>query len=166
MDHASHSTNQFSVNRLALSATVHCLTGCSIGEMLGMVIGNALGWSNAATITISVVLAFVFGYLLTLLPLLRAGLGFRAAFPLAFASDTLSITIMEVVDNAVMLVIPGAMDAGLTEPLFWGSLIFSLILAGIAAFPVNRWLIARGRGHALVHKYHGYHTSGGPLSGA
>jgi hypothetical protein len=160
MDHASQSANQFSVNRLALGATAHCLTGCSIGEVLGMVIGNALGWDNVATLTISVVLAFAFGYLLTLLPLLRAGLGFSAALPLALASDTLSITIMEIVDNAVMLVIPGAMDAELATTLFWGSLIFSLILAGIAAFPVNRWLIARGRGHALVHKHHGHHTSG------
>jgi Domain of unknown function (DUF4396) len=161
MDHASHSTNQFSVNRLALSATLHCLTGCSIGEVLGMVIASSLGWDNMAfdeadgvsSVTLATVLAYAFGYLLTLVPLLRAGLGFSEALSLAFASDTLSITIMEIVDNAVMLVIPGAMDAGLTEPLFWGSLIFSLVLAGIAAFPVNRWLIARGRGHALVHKH-------------
>jgi len=160
MDHASQSTNQFFVNRLALSATVHCLTGCSIGELLGMVIASSLGWDNMASVTVAAVLAYAFGYLLTLLPLLRAGLGFSAALSLALASDTLSITIMEIVDNAVMLVIPGAMDAGLTEPLFWGSLIVSLNLAGIAAFPVNRWLIARGRGHALVHKHHGHHTSG------
>jgi Domain of unknown function (DUF4396) len=153
MDHASHSTNQVSVNRLALSATVHCLTGCSIGEVLGMVIASSLGWDNMASVTVATVLAYAFGYLLTLLPLLRAGLGFSAALSLALASDTLSITIMEIVDNSVMLVIPGAMDAGLTEPLFWVSLIFSLILAGIAAFPVNRWLIARGRGHALAHKH-------------
>ncbi|TMA93292.1 MAG: DUF4396 domain-containing protein [Deltaproteobacteria bacterium] len=160
MDHASQSTNQFFVNRLALSATVHCLTGCSIGELLGMVIASSLGWDNMASVTVAAVLAYAFGYLLTLLPLLRAGLGFSAALSLALASDTLSITIMEIVDNAVMLVIPGAMDAGLTEPLFWGSLIVSLNLAGIAAFPVNRWLIARGRGHALVHKHHGHHTLG------
>jgi hypothetical protein len=124
-----------------------------------MVVGNALEWDNVATITISVVLAFVFGYLLTLLPLLRAGLGFGTALSLALASDTLSITIMEIVDNAVVLVIPGAMDAGLATPLFWGSLVFSLIIAGVVAFPVNRWLIARGRGHALVHEHHGHHTS-------
>jgi Domain of unknown function (DUF4396) len=161
-----HTTLQFSVDRLALSATVHCLTGCSIGEVLGMVIGSALEWDNMASVAVATVLAYAFGYLLTLLPLLRARLGFNAAFPLAFASDTLSITIMEIVDNAVMLVIPGAMDAGLTEPLFWGSLIFSLILAGIAAFPVNRWLIARGRGHALVHKHHGHSHIRRPLSGA
>jgi hypothetical protein len=160
MDHATPSASRPSLNRLAFSATVHCLTGCSIGEVLGMVIGTALGWSNWATVAIAVVLAFVFGYLLTLIPLLRAGMEFPATLALAFASDTVSITIMEIVDNAVMLIIPGAMDAGLTEPLFWGSLIFSLILAGIAAFPANRWLIAQGRGHALVHKHHGHHPSG------
>jgi hypothetical protein len=155
MNQIAHSGVQLSVNRLALSATVHCLTGCSIGEVLGMIIGTLLGWNNWATIALSVLLAFVFGYLLTLLPLLRAGMATGAALALAFASDTLSITVMEIVDNAVMLVIPGAMDAGLTAPLFWGSLIFSLIAAGIAAFPINRWLIARGRGHALMHKHHG-----------
>jgi hypothetical protein len=159
MDHASHSAKPLSVNRLALSATVHCLTGCSIGEVLGMVIASSWGWNSVASVTVAAVLAYAFGYLLALLPLLRAGLGFSSALSLALASDTLSITIMEIVDNAVMLVIPGAMDAGPTEPLFLGSLIFSLILAGIAAFPVNRWLIGRGRGHALVHK-HGHHISG------
>ena len=153
MDHAPQSTNQFSVNRLALSATVHCLTGCSIGEVFGMVIASSMGWDNMASVTVAAVLAYAFGYLLTLLPLLRAGLGFSAALSSALASDTLSITIMEIVDNAVMLVIPGAMNAGFTEPRFWGNLICSLILAGIAAFPVNRWLIARGRGHALAHKH-------------
>jgi hypothetical protein len=160
MDHATYSASQFSLNRLAFSATAHCLTGCSIGEVLGMIIGTALGWGNWATIALAVVLAFAFGYLLTLLPLLRAGMEFSTALALALASDTLSITIMEIVDNAVMLVIPGAMDAGLTELLFWGSLIFSLILAGIAAFPANRWLIARGRDHALVHQHHGHHPPG------
>jgi ABC-type amino acid transport system permease subunit len=155
MDHATHSTDRPSLDRLAFSATIHCLTGCSIGEVLGMVIGTALGWDNWLTITLSTVLAFVFGYLLTLLPLLSAGMEFRVALALAFASDTLSITIMEIVDNAVIVVIPGAMDAGLTEPLFWVSLIVSLVLAGIAAFPANHWLIAHGRGHALVHKGHG-----------
>ncbi len=148
-----------SLNSLAFSATTHCLTGCSIGEVLGMVIGTALGWGNWPAITLSVVLAFMFGYLLTLLPLLQAGMDFWAAFTLAFASDTLSITVMEIVDNAVMVVVPGAMNAGLTDPLFWVSLILSLVLAGIAAFPANRWLIARGRGHALVHEHHGHHTS-------
>ena len=146
-----------SLNRLALSATVHCFTGCAIGEVLGMIIGTALGWGNAATIVAAVVLAFAFGYGFTLTPLLRAGMAFGTAMGLALASDTLSITIMEIVDNLLMLVIPGAMNAGLTQPLFWGSLLVSLLLAGVAAFPANRWLIARGRGHALVHEHHHHH---------
>lgn len=141
--------------RTAFSATVHCLTGCAIGEVLGMVIGTALRWSNPATVAISVVLAFFFGYALTMRPLLRSGLAFTAAAKLALAADTISITIMEIVDNAIMLVIPGAMDAGLGSALFWGSLIVALIIAGVAAFPVNMWLISRGRGHAVVHSAHG-----------
>lgn len=145
-----------SLNRLAVSATVHCLTGCAIGEVLGMVIGTALGWSNWPTVALAVVLAFVFGYALTLWPLRRAGIAWGTALGLAFASDTVSITIMELVDNAVMLAIPGAMDAGLTDLLFWGSLAVSLIVAGVAAFPVNRWLIAQGKGHAVVHAHHGH----------
>ena len=159
MDHAQHSSTHGSLNRVALSATIHCLTGCSIGEVLGMVIGTALGWGNWSTVALAVVLAFVFGYLLTLLPLLRGGIGYRIALGLAFAADTASITIMEIVDNAVMLAIPGAMDAGLTDFRFWGSLALSLVIAGVAAFPVVRWLIARGRGHAVVQKYHD-HDSG------
>jgi len=155
MDHAAHNAASPSLNRLALSATTHCLTGCSIGEIIGMVFGTAWHWSNGTTVVLSIVLAFVFGYLMTLLPMLRGGMEFGVALTVAFASDTLSIT--EIVDNLVMLVIPGAMNAGLTEPLFWGSLIVSLVLAGLAAFPVNRWLIARGRGHALVHQHHGHH---------
>ena len=143
-----------SVNRLALSATVHCLTGCAIGEVLGMVIGTALAWSNAATIALSIVLAFFFGYALTLVPLLRAGLAFGSAIGLALAADTVSIAVMEVIDNLIMVIIPGAMDAGLGAPLFWGSLVAALLIAGAAAFPVNRWLIARGRGHAAVHQHH------------
>jgi hypothetical protein len=154
MNRAAQSASQPSLNRLAFSATTHCLTGCSIGEVLGMVIGTALGWGNWPTVVLSTVLAFVFGYLLTLLPLRQEGMGLGAALALAFASDTLSITIMEIVDNAVMVVIPGAMNAGLTDPLFWVSLIVSLVLAGIAAFPANRWLITKGRGHALVHEHH------------
>ena len=122
-----------------------------------MVIGTALGWSTLATIALAVVLAFVFGYALTMLPLLRAGLAFGSALGLAFASDTISIAIMEVVDNLIMLVIPGAMDAPLTSPLFWGSLALALLIAGAFAFPVNRWLISRGRGHAVVHAHHGHH---------
>jgi Domain of unknown function (DUF4396) len=146
-----------SLNRLAFSATAHCLTGCAIGEVLGMVIGTALGWGDFATIALAVVLAFFFGYSMTMVPLLRSGLALGTVLPLAFASDTLSITIMEIVDNAVMLVIPGAMEAGLTSLLFWGSLAFALVVAFVAAFPVNRWLIARGKGHAVVHEYHGGH---------
>jgi len=143
-----------SVNRLAFSATVHCLTGCSIGEVLGMVIGTASSLGNTSTIALAVVLAFLFGYLLTMLPLLRAGVKFQTALWLAFASDTASIAIMEIIDNAIMLVIPGAMEAGLGELVFWASLALSLLIAGVVAFPVVRWLIARGRGHAVVHKYH------------
>ena len=142
------------LNRLAFSATAHCLTGCAIGEVLGIVIGTALGWGNVATIALAVVLAFFFGYSLTMLPLLRSGLALATVLPLAFASDTLSITIMEIVDNLIIVLIPGAMDAGLTSALFWGSLAFSLVVAFVAAFPVNRWLIARGKGHAVVHEYH------------
>jgi len=143
-----------SLNRLAFSATAHCLTGCAIGEVLGMVIGTALGWGNFATIALAIVLAFFFGYSLTMVPLLRSGLALSAVLPLAFASDTISITIMEIVDNLIMVVIPGAMEAGLTNLLFWGSLAFALAVAFVAAFPVNRWLIARGKGHAVVHEYH------------
>ena len=143
-----------SLNRTAFSATLHCLTGCAIGEVLGMVIGTALGWGNFATIALAVVLAFFFGYSLTMIPLLRSGLALATTLPLAFASDTLSITVMEIVDNAVMLVVPGAMEAGLGSFLFWGSLAFALAVAFVAAYPVNRYLIARGRGHAVVHEYH------------
>ncbi|MBA4115304.1 MAG: DUF4396 domain-containing protein [Rubrobacter sp.] len=144
-----------SLNRTAFSATLHCLTGCAIGEVLGMVIGTALGWSNFATIILAVVLAFFFGYSLTMLPLLRSGLAVGAALPLAFASDTLSIAVMEIVDNLIMLVIPGAMEAGVGNLLFWGSLAFALVVAFVAAYPVNRYLISRGSGHAVVHQYHG-----------
>lgn len=154
MDHSAHRP---SLNRIAFSATVHCLTGCSIGEVLGMIIGTALGWSNWPTVALAVALAFAFGYLLTLLPLVRAGMMLYPALALAFASDTVSITVMEIVDNALMLAIPGAMNAGLGSPLFWGSLAVSLLVAGVAAFPVNRWMIARGLGHARVHRHHGAH---------
>ncbi len=146
-----------SLNRVAFSATAHCLTGCAIGEVLGMVIGTALGWGDVATIALAVILAFIFGYSLTMLPLLRSGMALGAVLPLAFAADTLSITVMEVVDNAVMLVVPGAMEAGLASPLFWGSLAFALAVAFAVAFPVNRYLISRGRGHAVVHEHHGHH---------
>jgi hypothetical protein len=150
--HPHHATP--SLNRVAWSATLHCLTGCAIGEILGMVIGTALGWGNGATIALAVVLAFFFGYLLTILPLLKSGIEKRQAMKLALAADTASITVMEIVDNAIMLAIPGAMDAGLGSLLFWGSLAFALAVAAFAAFPLNRWLIARGRGHAVVHAHH------------
>jgi Domain of unknown function (DUF4396) len=150
-------TKDSSLNRLAFSATAHCLTGCAIGEVLGLVIGTILGWGNVATIALAVVLAFFFGYSLTMLPLLRSGLALATVLPIAFAADTLSITIMEIVDNLIILIIPGAMEAGLTSLLFWGSLAFALAVAFVAAFPVNRWLIARGKGHAVVHEYHDGH---------
>lgn len=139
------------LNRVALSATIHCLTGCALGEVAGMTIGTALGFSDFGTIALAVALAFLFGYTLTSLPLLRSGLPLATVVPIALASDTLSIALMEVVDNAIMLLVPGAMEAGLGEPLFWGALAFALVIAGAAALPLNRWLIARGRGHAVVH---------------
>jgi hypothetical protein len=139
---------------VALSATLHCLTGCAIGEVLGMIIGTALGWSEGATIALAIGLAFFFGYSLTSLPLLRAGMALGAVIPIALATDTVSIAIMEFVDNAIMLAIPGAMDAGLTEAGFYAALTAALIIAGAAALPVNRWLIARGKGHAVLHRYH------------
>ena len=145
-----------SLNKTAFSATLHCLSGCATGEVLGLVIGTALGWGAGQTILLAVALAFFFGYLFTMLPLLRHGMTLGAALGLAFAADTVSIAIMEVVDNAVMLLIPGAMEAGLTSPLFWGSMALALVVAGAFAFPVNRWLIRRGKGHAVVHAHHGH----------
>jgi hypothetical protein len=155
--HAQHEHHEMptsgpAVTAMALSATLHCLTGCAIGEVAGMIIGTALGFSNLGTIVLSIALAFVFGYGLTSLPLLRAGLALAVVAPIALASDTLSIATMEVVDNAIMLVIPGALDAGLGDMLFWGSLAFALAIAGAVALPVNRWLLARGKGHAAVHE--------------
>jgi hypothetical protein len=144
-----------SLNSVAFSATAHCLTGCAIGEVLGFVIGTALGWSDLPTMALAIALAFLFGYSLTMLPLLRSGLALGAVVPLALAADTFSITVMEIVDNAIMLLIPGAMEAGLGDFLFWGSLAVALAIAFVAAFPVNRWLIARGKGHAVVHSHHG-----------
>lgn len=140
--------------RLAFSATTHCLTGCSIGEVLGMVIATALDWGNVASIAISVVLAFFFGYLLTFAPLLRAGTALGAAVATALAADTVSIGVMETVDNAILLVTPGAMEAGLDEALFWGSLALSLAVAFGPTYVANWWMIGRGRGHALVHGAH------------
>jgi len=156
MDHATPSTPPAGLNRLAFSATVHCLTGCAIGEVLGMVIGTALGLSNFATIALAVALAFVFGYGLTSLPLLRSGMALGTVIPLALASDTASIATMELVDNAIVLLIPGAIDLGLGDAGFWASLAVALLIAGAAAFPVNRRLIARGRGHAVVHAHHAH----------
>jgi hypothetical protein len=158
MDHAASLHPPDGLNRLALSATVHCLTGCAIGEVLGMVIGTALGFSDLATVALAVALAFLFGYSLTSLPLLRSGLALSAVVPIALASDTASIAIMEIVDNAIMLLIPGAMDAGLDDPGFWAALAVALLIAGAAAYPVNRWLLARGRGHAVVHEHHAHHA--------
>ncbi len=142
------------LTRNAVSATLHCLTGCAIGEVLGIVIGTALGWSNTATVILAVVLAFFFGYSLTMRPVLSAGLSLGEALRVALAADTLSITVMEIVDNAFILAIPGAMDAGLSSALFWSTLAAALAIAFIVTVPVNRWLIARGQGHAVVHQFH------------
>jgi hypothetical protein len=151
---ASH-RHTASLNRVALSATVHCLTGCAIGEVLGMILATWWGWGDAASIALAVVLAFFFGYLLTSLPLLRAGMPLRRVAPLAFASDTASITTMEIVDNLFILLVPGALEAGLGDALFWWSLGGGLLIAGAVAYPLNRRLIARGKGHAVVHAHHG-----------
>jgi hypothetical protein len=152
--HAAAHAAGISLNRLALTATAHCLSGCATGEILGLVIGTALGWASAPTIGLAVLLAFCFGYAFTMVPLLRADLAFGSVLKLALAADTISIAIMEIVDNAIMLLIPGAMNAGLDSGLFWTSLAVALLIAGAAAFPVNRWLISRGKGHAVVHAHH------------
>ena len=152
MSHAERETTD--ATRLAFQATVHCLTGCGIGEVLGLAGGTALGLSNAVTLVLGIVLAYVFGYGLTLVPLVTAGMPLLRASGITFAAETLSITTMEIVDNVVVVAIPGAMDAGLADILFWGSLAVSLALAFVAAFPVNRWLISRGLGHAVVHGMH------------
>jgi hypothetical protein len=146
-----------SLTRSAVQATAHCLTGCAIGEVLGMVLAAALGWGNALSVAVSVALAFVFGYALTIGPVLRAGVGFRRAVGVALAGDTVSITVMEIVDNAFILIVPGAIAAGLADGLFWWSLALSLVIAFVLTVPVNRWLIARGRGHAVVHELHAGH---------
>jgi hypothetical protein len=143
-----------SINKMAASATLHCLTGCAIGEVLGMVLGQAFGWHNGLTIIISIILAFIFGYSLSAWSLIRAGVAAATALTLVLAADTLSIATMEIVDNAVVALIPGAMDAGLGNEVFWMSMALSLVAAFIAAFPVNRYLLQRGKGHALTHKYH------------
>jgi hypothetical protein len=142
------------LTRAAVSATLHCLTGCAIGEVLGMVLATWWGWGNGPSILLATVLAFFFGYSLTVRPVLRSGLGLRRAVRVALAADTLSILTMELVDNGVVVAVPGALDAGLADALFWGSLAFSLVVAFFVTVPVNRALIARGRGHAVVHAYH------------
>jgi hypothetical protein len=150
--HSQH--GEVSLNRLAASATTHCLTGCAIGEVLGLVIATAFNWGNFASIAVALVLAFFFGYSFTAWPLLRSGLALAAVLPLALAADTFSITVMEIVDNAVVLAVPGAMDAGLGSVLFWSSLALALAVAFVVTVPVNRALISRGRGHAVVHQHH------------
>ena len=152
--HGGHHGAGESLNRIAFIATLHCLMGCAIGEVAGLWIGTALGWGNAATIALAVTLAFISGFALTALPFLRRGMAPAAALRLALAADTASIALMEVVDNALMLAIPGAMDAPLDSLHFWGSMAVALAIAGVAAYPLNRWLIARGRGHALAHAHH------------
>jgi len=143
------------LTRMAVSATLHCLLGCAIGEILGMVLGTAWGWSNLATVLLSTTLAFAFGYALSLRSVLRSGVPLRQALRLVLLADTVSIATMEVVDNLVMVAVPGAMDTHLGDPLFWGTLAFSLMIAFVVTVPVNRWLIARGKGHAVIHEMHG-----------
>jgi Domain of unknown function (DUF4396) len=158
-EHHELPTSGLALTGVAISATLHCLTGCAIGEILGMAIGTALGFSDWGTVALAVALAFFFGYTLTSIPLLRAGFALAAVIPIALASDTFSIAVMEIVDNAIVIAVPGAMEAGLSSLLFWGSLSFALSIAFLAAIPLNRWLIARGKGHAAVHRT-GVH--GGP----
>ena len=157
MDHSMHTQRPAgqALTRLAVSATLHCLTGCAIGEVLGMAIGTALGWTDLQTIALAIALAFLFGYAFTIGPVMRAGLSLRQAIPVALAADTISITVMEIVDNAILLAVPGAMDAHLDSWLFWGALAFALAVAFVVTVPVNRWLISRGKGHAVVHAFHG-----------
>ncbi|MFJ7154745.1 DUF4396 domain-containing protein [Streptomyces sp. NPDC101118] len=151
MDHAGHGKVSWA---MAAKATLHCLTGCAIGEVLGMVIGTALGWGNVSTMILAIILAFFFGYALTLRGILKAGVGFRAAVRVALAADTLSIAVMELIDNSVIALWPGAMDAHLADPLFWFVLAISLLIAFVVTTPVNKWMIGRGKGHAVVHQYH------------
>jgi hypothetical protein len=141
---------------VAVQATLHCLTGCAIGEVLGMVVGTALGWGNLATTVLAIVLAFFFGYSLTLRGVLKAGMGFRAALRVALAADTLSIAVMELIDNGVIALWPDAMDAELADLLFWASLAISLAIAFVVTVPVNKWMIGLGKGHAVVHQHHGH----------
>jgi hypothetical protein len=151
--HAHHTGEEPSLWRISFSATAHCLTGCAIGEVLGLMIGTAAGWSDTRTLALAVALAFLFGYAFTFAPLIRAGLALGSAVRIALAADTLSIAVMEIIDNSVMMLVPGAMDAGLSSGIFWGALAFALACAFAVAWPVNRWLIGRGRGHAVVHHH-------------
>ncbi|MCC9185739.1 DUF4396 domain-containing protein [Mycolicibacterium mageritense] len=153
--HTAHEHHSGNINAMAVSATLHCLTGCAIGEIAGLIIGTALGFTNLATIVLAIVLAFLFGYTLSTLPLLKAGLALGTALSVVLAADTLSIATMEIVDNLVMAVIPGAMNAGLVNPIFWIGMIIALSVAFFAAYPVNRYLLSKGKGHALTHQYHG-----------
>jgi hypothetical protein len=153
-EHAHESHSDGSLNRLAFSATTHCLTGCAIGEVTGMAIATALGWSNVGQIGLAVALAFFFGYTLTSIPLFRAGLTFAAALPIILATDTVSIAIMEVIDNLVVILVPGALHAHVTDPLLWGSIALGFAIAFPFAWWANRYMLARGKGHALVHQYH------------
>ena len=150
---AGHVTGE-SLNRIAAVATFHCLTGCAIGEVAGLLIGTYLGWSNLSTIALAITLAFISGFALTTIPFIRRGFGIAASVKIALAADTASITVMEIIDNGLMMLIPGAMDAPIDSLFFWGSMAVSLAIAGVAAYPVNRWLITRGKGHALVHSHH------------
>jgi hypothetical protein len=152
--HSGRPAKGESLNYMALVATLHCLLGCAIGEVAGLLIGTALGWSNAATIVLAVALAFATGFAFTALPFLRRGYAIKAALRIALAADAASITIMELVDNSLMLAIPGAMDAPIDSVFFWASMLVSLAVAGVAAYPLNRWLIARGKGHAAAHTHH------------
>ncbi|MER5278957.1 DUF4396 domain-containing protein [Streptomyces sp. NPDC002809] len=152
-DHSGHGSGGVSW-AMAARATLHCLTGCAIGEILGMVIGTALGWGNVPTMVLAIVLAFFFGYTLTLRSVVKAGVDFRTAFRVALAADTLSIAVMELIDNGVIVLWPGAMDAMLSDVLFWGALAISLAVAFVVTTPVNKWMIGRGKGHAVVHRYH------------
>ena len=154
--HTGHAAPPRSLNALALSATVHCLTGCAIGEVLGMILATWWGWGDVASIFLAIVLAFFFGYGLTSLPLLRSGMSVRQVAPLAFASDTASIGTMEIVDNLFVVIVPGALAAGLGDGLFWWSLAVGLLIAGAIAYPLNRWLISRGKGHAVMHAHHAH----------
>jgi hypothetical protein len=153
-EHHRHHDMQQGTTKLAIRATLHCLTGCAIGEVAGLVIGTAIGLSNAANIALAIILSFIFGYSLSLLPVVRAGVTFKKALLLVLIADTLSIATMELVDNTVMAAVPNAMNAGLTDTLYWTTMAISLVAAFVAAVPVNRWLLQRGRGHAVTHQYH------------